>query len=532
MALRVNFNFEAAASHTAILSNEREMNKSLLRLSTGLRILNAADDSAGLFIADQLMVVGSGLEEGNRNIQTGLSALRIAESSAGQIFNRLNEIYKRTIRAANDINDPNARSSLQREIDNFIDAIKKIGTDTEYNGIKLLDGTFAGRAIHYGARKDQILEVDIKSVLPNDIGAYMVKAQGARYTSGNTAVSAGTFVDQLSTTSNWLVDSGDYVDVAGIRVLSHDGTQRFVDAATLAKNINSDKDLQALGIEAVAKNTNKADATYTGFANFTSIVGTAGTVNSVTLEFYIGNANAGGGANFTITVNNNVTSLQQLADLINTEASGTGSPISAKVVDGRLFLETNNGETIAVRTSITATGLPGTATVNVNLGQILEGAGTVNFTTTSNYSYYIDVGTVDIAGIETYKLEYNGVSASNQGFNFNVANGSDATAKNLYAVNVLTNERAEESMLIVKKALQRVDTVRAQIGAVMNNLQSIYDSQKVAWDNTKEAENVIRNTDYAEEMTNFTKLQIKMQSSMAMLAQANQLPQLVLQLLR
>ncbi|MCX8164177.1 MAG: flagellin, partial [Aquificaceae bacterium] len=118
------------------------------------------------------------------------------------------------------------------------------------------------------------------------------------------------------------------------------------------------------------------------------------------------------------------------------------------------------------------------------------------------------------------------------GFNFNITSGGNANAKNLYAVSVLTNEQAEESMLIVKKAIQRVDTVRAQIGAVMNNLQSIYDSQKVAMDNTREAENVIRNTDYAEEMTNFTKLQIKMQSSMAMLAQANQLPQLVLQLLR
>ncbi len=532
MALRVNFNFEAAATHTAILSNERDMNKSLLRLSTGLRILNAADDSAGLFIADQLMVVGSGLEEGNRNIQTGLSALRIAESSAGQIFNRLNEIYKRTVRAANDINDPNARASLQREIDNFVDAIKKIGTDTEYNGIKLLDGTFAGKAIHYGARKDQILQVDIKSVLPNDIGAYMVKAEGARYTSGNNAVTTGTFTEQLGTNSSWLVDSGDYVDIAGIRVLQFDGTQRFVDAATLAKNINSNKDLQALGIEAVAKNTNKADAIYAGFANFAEVVGTAGgNVNSVILEFYIGNAVASGSANFSITINSSITSVQELADAINTAASGTGSPISARVVDGRLFLETNNGETIAVRTSIDAS-LTGTSTVNVKLGQILEGAGTVNFTTTSNYAYYIDVGTVDIAGIDTYKLGYSGVSASNQGFNFNVANGSDATAKNLYAVNVLTNERAEESMLIVKKALQRVDTIRAQIGAIMNNLQSIYDSQKVALDNTREAENVIRNTDYAEEMTNFTKLQIKMQSSMAMLAQANQLPQLVLQLLR
>ena len=531
MALRVNFNFEAAATHTAILSNEREMNKSLLRLSTGLRILNAADDSAGLFIADQLMVVGSGLEEGNRNIQTGLSALRIAESSAGQIFNRLNEIYKRTVRAANDINDPNARASLQREIDNFIDAIKKIGTDTEYNGIKLLDGTFAGKAIHYGARKDQILEVDIKSVLPNDIGAYMVKGQGARYVTPN-ATTAANFAAHLSTTSHWLVDSGDYVDIAGIRVLQYDGASRFVDAATLARNINSNNALQALGIEATAKNINMANSNYSGFANLWTPAVAADSISAVTLDFYIGNAVASGSANFSITIDSSVATVQQLADLINTQASGSGSPISAKVINNKLFLETNNGETIAVRVGVVGTF--SSNGVNVNLGQILEGAGTVSFTAATNYAYYIDVGTVDIAGIDTYKIQYNGVSGASTatGFNFDLSTNADATFKNLYSVNVLTNERAEESMLIVKKALQRVDTVRAQIGAVMNNLQSIYDAQKVAWDNTKEAENVIRNTDYAEEMTNFTKLQIRIQSSMAMLAQANQLPQLVLQLLR
>ncbi|MDW8293753.1 MAG: flagellin [Aquificaceae bacterium] len=529
MALRVNFNFEAAATHTAILSNERDMNKSLLRLSTGLRILNAADDSAGLFIADQLMVVGSGLEEGNRNIQTGLSALRIAESSAGQIFNRLNEIYKRTVRAANDINDPNARASLQREIDNFIDAIKKIGTDTEYNGIKLLDGTFADRVIHYGARQDQTLEIDINSLLPNHIGAYLTKGQGARYISA--ATTSANFGALLSTSSQWLVDSGDYIDVAGIRVLSYDGTQRFVDARTLAQNINNNKDLQAVGIEAFAKNTNHADAVYTNFANFWSPIG-AGSITAATLYFYVGNviASTSTSFNFSVTIDNSVTSVQQLVERINTAASGASAPISAKVVNNRVFLETNNGETIAVQVAVAGANISNGVTVR--LGQILEGAGNVDFTATTVYAYYIDVGTVDIAGVETYKIEYSGVSGTSAGFNFNLSTGANANARNLYAVNVLTNQQAEESMLIVKKALQRVDIVRAQIGAVMNNLQSIYDSQKVALDNTREAENVIRNTDYAEEMTNFVKLQIKMQSSMAMLAQANQLPQLVLQLLR
>ncbi|MCS7171548.1 MAG: flagellin, partial [Aquificaceae bacterium] len=323
-------------------------------------------------------------------------------------------------------------------------------------------------------------------------------------------------------------------DVAGIRVLSYDGTRRFVDAKTLADNINSNKDLQALGIEAVAKNTNKADASYTGFANFYTVGNTGTTsvnVQSVTLDFYVGNAVASGSHNFRVTIDSSVASVQQLADKINTAASGAGAPISAKVVDNKLFLETNKGETIAVRVSVAGAAFTSNG-VNVYLNQILEGAGTVTFTVATHNAFYIDVGTIDIAGIDTYKLEYSGVSATNQGFNFNIATGGNANAKNLYAVSVLTNEQAEESMLIVKKAIQRVDTVRAQIGAVMNNLQSIYDSQKVAMDNTREAENVIRNTDYAEEMTNFTKLQIKMQSSMAMLAQANQLPQLVLQLLR
>jgi flagellin len=142
MAVKINFNEAAAQTHTSLVRNERAMTKSLLRLSTGTRILNAADDSAGLFIADMLGTVAKAYDQGNRNIQTGISALQIAEASSGQIFDKLQEIYVRAQNAANDINDPNARQALQQEINNFVDAIQKIGTDTEYNGIKLLDGTF------------------------------------------------------------------------------------------------------------------------------------------------------------------------------------------------------------------------------------------------------------------------------------------------------------------------------------------------------------------------------------------------------
>ncbi|MEN3028099.1 MAG: flagellin, partial [Aquificaceae bacterium] len=476
------------------------------------------DDSAGLFIADQLMVVGSGLEEGNRNIQTGLSALRIAESSAGQIFNRLNEIYKRTVRAANDINDPNARASLQREINNLVDATQKIGTDTEYNGIKLLNGTFTNKYIHYGPRYGQTVLINISDIRAQSLGAHIVSGNGRVVTSAaNQAIS-----NIQTNNNNFAVASGESLRVAGQVVLGTATTNvatALVDAAMAARNINADPTLQSFGIEAVAKNRSVAQA-------FTGVVqGDAG--DTVSLHFFVG-ARDVTAANFSITGITVNTTLADLVTQINSQASATNTPVSARAENGRLVLETTNGETIAIEAQVT-TDAGTTGNVRVNFSQLLQGASDVTNLANTQRAYAVRVGELQIYGVDSFVVNETGIDIVG-------ATGPDATLNstfnNLYAINVSDNQNAEIATLIVKKALQRVDTVRAQIGAVMNNLQSIYDSQKVALDNTREAENVIRNTDYAEEMTNFVKLQIKMQSSMAMLAQANQLPQLVLQLLR
>jgi len=119
------------------------------------------------------------------------------------------------------------------------------------------------------------------------------------------------------------------------------------------------------------------------------------------------------------------------------------------------------------------------------------------------------VGRVTIAANETFNLAYNGVSGTGTGLNFDIANGASAIFSNLYTIDLSTNAGAERALMIVSKALQKVDTIRSQIGATMNNLQSIFDAQKVGYDNTKQAENVIRNTDYAEEMSNFTRYRLR-----------------------
>ncbi len=554
MALRINFNYSAAVTQTAVETNNRLMNKSLLRLSTGLRILNAADDSAGLFIADQLALVAAGLEQGNRNIQTGISALQIAENAAGQIYDRLKSIYVKAQNAANDINDPNARAALQREIQNLVDAIQKIGTDTEYNGIKLLDGSFQNKYIHYGPRVDQKVDISIDDLRAISLGAYIATGQGATSSVVNFSNTGGTlanFLTQLNTVNNGnfvLSGTTEYVQIGSITVYQGSATDELVDAAKLAQAINSNQTLQNQGIVATASNESVAN-TYTSSV-VSAAVNTAGTADStftVKLTFYVGD----GSKSFTVdlatidvdsttsAVTVNTVSLSQLVNNINGEAGLAGAPITAIDDNGKLKLVTTNGETIGVEAEVVRTVGDYTLDVTVDLSQILEGAISVNATNVGNTAQYAQVaktGRIYVSSPNAFTLSYNGVSdngtPADEGLNFDYASGSTVGLQNLYSISVFTNADAEKAMLIVDMAIRKVDTVRSQIGATMNNLQSIYDAQKVALDNTREAENVIRNVDFTKEMMTFTTMQIRMQSGIAMLAQANTLPQLVLQLLR
>ena len=520
MAVKINFNEAAAMTHTALLRNERALHKSLLRLSTGYRILSAADDAAGLFISDMLSTVAKGLDQGNKNIQTGISALQIAEAAAGQIYDKLQEIYIRAQNAANDINDPNARAALQSEIRNFVEAIQKIASDTEYNGIKLLDGTFDGKYIHYGPRVYQTINLNIEDIRAQSIGAYMISSHEDK-----VSVTCGS--GQLSGLSNnaWVLDSNDYLKINGAVVLKGEDTGTYlVDAAEAAKNIN--EKLSSAGIKATAVNVSRAE-------KFTSLINT--TADSVTMNFYIGKENINN-PTFTLEVKPTIT-LDDLVARINQAASAKGAPITAYNDNGHLVLKTTNGETIAIEVQVDSN-----VSATVNFNQLIEGA---SATTVSNgYAYAIKVGHLHIASDRSFKVSAQGVSDTKEGLALQYLDTSTGDLKyisdttktanlyNLFAIDVTKNVGAERAMLIAEFALQKVDKVRSYIGATVNNLQSIFDAQKVAYDNTKQAESVIRNTDYAKEMAEFTTYQIRMQTTIAMLAQANALPQLVLQLLR
>ncbi|WP_029522585.1 flagellin [Persephonella sp. KM09-Lau-8] len=160
MALRINYNFQADFTHANLLRTEYNMNKSLERLATGYRINRAADDAAGLYIADQLKTYVVSLEQGTRNAADGVSIAQIAQGSLAEVYNILNDIKAKTIQAANDSNDDTARQQIQQDINSLVDTISKIFKDTEFNGVNLFSsGTVVSFTIHYGGRTNQELKI-------------------------------------------------------------------------------------------------------------------------------------------------------------------------------------------------------------------------------------------------------------------------------------------------------------------------------------------------------------------------------------
>ncbi|MDQ7055144.1 MAG: flagellin [Persephonella sp.] len=140
----------------------------------------------------------------------------------------------------------------------------------------------------------------------------------------------------------------------------------------------------------------------------------------------------------------------------------------------------------------------------------------------------LKVGSLDILGPDSYNYDLSGISG---GLGVTTATGS-ATMHNLNALDVTDNASAELAMKVINTTIKKVDSLRSALGSIQINLQAIIDNNDFSATQTREAESRIRNVDFAKEMSNFTKQQTLMQSGMAMLAQANQLPQLVLQLLR
>jgi flagellin len=151
MSLRINQNIDALNSYRNLSVTQGQMSKSLEKLSSGFRINRAADDAAGLAISEGLRSQVGGLKVAARNAQDGISVVQTTEGALTEVHSILQRVRDLAVQGANDSNSADARTNIETEIKSLGDELTRITDSTNFNGIKLLDGTKASLTFQVGA---------------------------------------------------------------------------------------------------------------------------------------------------------------------------------------------------------------------------------------------------------------------------------------------------------------------------------------------------------------------------------------------
>ena len=276
MALIINTNISALTAQRNLTRAQSGLERSIQRLSTGLRINGAVDDAAGLAISDRLTAQVRGLNQAVRNANDGVSALQTADGSLNEVSNLLQRARELAVQSANDSNSSSDRSSLNAEVSSILSELDRLSSTVQFNSRKLLDGTFQNAQFQIGANAFETVSFSISSVNTADLGAKTLK--------GN-AVSSTSFAGLTSASA---------ITVNGISVTI--GAQTTIEGVISAIN-NQSGDTRATA----AKNSQTV-VTDTGFIALT----TAGAVQTLSLNgvsIALSTGNADGASTFIATVN-------------------------------------------------------------------------------------------------------------------------------------------------------------------------------------------------------------------------------------
>ena len=477
MGATINTNLSSMTAQRNSSKSQNDLSTAINRLSSGLRINSAKDDAAGLAIAERFTSQIRGLNQAARNANDGISLAQTAEGALGSIGTNLQRIRELAVQSANATNSASDRTALQQEVSQLVAEIDRVGSQTQFNGLNLLDGSFnSSKAFQVGANANQTITISgISSARASDLGqSYGVSATGTTLTAATGITAAGQFLIQG-------------VDIyAGAAV---GGSAKDIAAAINSRGIT--------GVQATAQATSAAGTTAaTGGAT----AGTATlTLNGIAIGLNLTTNTTTNRANTLAAINNN-------SAATGVTAVDNGAGITLTATDGR---------------NITTALALGTAT-NQALQDV--GLGTVAATTYSSYNLaYTGTSPLAITGSVN--------TATTTGF-ANASTAAAATGTALSVIDISTVNGANAALASVDAALTSVNSERAKLGAIQNRFSSTIDNIQTTSENLSASRSRIQDADFASETAALSRAQVLQQAGTAMIAQANQLPQQVLQLLR
>jgi flagellin len=465
--MRINTNVAALNSYNQLKDTQNNLSKSLERLSSGKRINSAADDAAGLAISEKMNAQINGLSQAQRNAQDGISMIQTAEGALKESHSILQRMRELSVQAANDTNTAADREEIQKEVDQLTSELDRIASDTEFNTQKLLNGSKSVDAT-MTANTTNLSSVDAETSVES--GTYNVATSNVSTATTNFSAN-GTGIAKADITAGTAastnVDAGNYQ----IQISDVDSAASTADVSLL------DSEGNVLDSVNDVTTTGSGSAALGGFTVATSGVSAAGT------------------ANFTQDIT---------ADITVTEDSGA------------------TGEEVAKNVSVKASYASGAdKTSEFSVGDF-------TFEATSNA--VAGTGSNDDFSVQNKAVTLQ-IGANEEQNTKASMNDMSSEALGVKSVDLTTQEGADNAIATIDKAIADVSAERSKLGAVQNRLDHTINNLNTSQENLTAAESRISDVDMAKEMMNLTKQQILSQAGTAMLAQANQMPQGVLQLL-
>ncbi|EKF0534767.1 flagellin A [Campylobacter coli] len=573
MGFRINTNIGALNAHANSVVNARELDKSLSRLSSGLRINSAADDASGMAIADSLRSQAATLGQAINNGNDAIGILQTADKAMDEQLKILDTIKTKATQAAQDGQSLKTRTMLQADINRLMEELDNIANTTSFNGKQLLSGNFINQEFQIGASSNQTIKATIGATQSSKIGL-------TRFETGGRISSSGEVQFTLKNYNG--IDDFQFQKV----VIS---TSVGTGLGALAEEINKSADktgvratftVETRGMAAVRAGTTSNDFAINGV-----------TIGQVAYEDGDGNGALVAAINSVKDTTGVEASIDANGQLLLSSREGRGIKIDGDIGGGafinanmkenygRLSLVKNDGKDILVSgTGLSSAGFGANSFISqasvslreskgrfdaniadaMGFGSVNKGVMIGGFSSVSAYmssagsgfsagsGYSIGSGKGYSATLTANAIVMSNASAASRVYNVSSGSGFSvgsnlsqfATMKTSVlgvkdeTAGVTTLKGAMAVMDIAETATTNLDQIRADIGSVQNQLQVTINNITVTQVNVKAAESTIRDVDFAAESANFSKYNILAQSGSYAMSQANAVQQNVLKLLQ
>ena len=522
MASTINTNIQSLTAQRNLANSQLAMSTSMARLSSGLRINSAKDDAAGLAISERFTSQIRGVNQAARNANDGISLAQVAEGALGSSSGILQRIRELAVQSANATNSASDRAALNAEVSQLTAELNRIAQTTQFNGQNILDGSFTSATFQVGANANQTIIATTANFSTtkygnNRMGSMVATTSGGPGDLVLGTLSAGTnpSIATAAAVSGVLADT---VNITGATGSATVAVNIGDSAKTVAANINAQAG--TTGVTATARTTIDI-GNFTAAGNYSiSVVSNNAAATPVTIGFNIG------------TSLNNSDGLAAAINAFNDKSSQTG--VTAKINSA------GNGITLTNEFGADISLASGAASIGA-FDVVNPGVGPVPPATTPTVPAVVNVaasGTAYITGSLTFDSNgsFSMVSTTGEATGLGISYFTGLTgACELQAASTLdvsTVEAATRTLSTVDSSIAVIASQRAKFGALQSRFETTIASLNATSENLSASRSRIQDADFAMETANLSRTQILQQAGTAMVAQANQLPQAVLQLLK